>query len=79
MPNPNEWAGIFEFPFFARRLSALPALPELQALQGLLPEPVNLYVQYTVDNFVIVRTMYSGYVGGNKLSPTFLNLQLSFE
>ena len=44
MPNPNEWAGIFEFPFFARRLSALPALPELQALQGLLPEPENLYV-----------------------------------
>ena len=77
MPNPNEWAGIFEFPFFARRLSALPALPELQALQGLLPEPENLYVH--VDNFVIVRTMYSEYLGGNQLSPTFLNLQLSFE
>ena len=65
------------FRFLHASSSALPALPELQALQGLLPEPENLYVH--VDNFVIVRTMYSEYVGGNQLSPTFLNLQLSFE
>ena len=78
MPNPNEWAGIFEFPFFARKLfsTASTSRTASPAKDCFLNQRI---CTYTVDNFVTVRTMYSEYVGGNQLSPTFLNLQLSFE